>query len=76
MISVMRALQEISGEIIVVDNASVSHEQLVMQKEFPLVSWIINDENKGFAKANNQALGTAKGRFFLFLNPDTIVPPH
>ncbi|MCA6439033.1 MAG: glycosyltransferase family 2 protein [Sediminibacterium sp.] len=76
IISVMRALQEISGEIIVVDNASVSHEQLVMQKEFPLISWIINHENKGFAKANNQALGTAKGRFFLFLNPDTIVPQH
>ena len=74
--SVMLALQEMSWEIIVVDNASVPFVQSAIQKEFPLVSWIINDENKGFSKANNQALAVVKGRFFLFLNPDTIIPQH
>lgn len=74
--SVWQAIQEINAEIMVVDNNSVHQERLLLQNEFPIVSWIINHENKGFAKANNQALAVAKGRFFLFLNPDTIVPKH
>ncbi len=32
---------------------------------------IMNEENVGFAKANNQALREAKGELVLFLNPDT-----
>lgn len=74
--SVLLAIQEINAEIIVVDNNSLPQEQLSLQNDFPIISWIINHENKGFAKANNQALAVAKGRFFLFLNPDTIVPKH
>ncbi len=40
---------------------------------FPEVYLIVNQENRGFAAANNQALRLAKGRNFLFLNPDTII---
>ena len=32
---------------------------------------ILNNQNNGFGKANNQALKQAKGKFILFLNPDT-----
>lgn len=74
--SVWLAIQEIDAEIIVVDNNSARQEQLLLQTAFPTVCWITNAENNGFAKANNQALAVAKGRFFLFLNPDTVVPKH
>ena len=36
---------------------------------------IENDENVGFAKANNQALSMIKGDYVLFLNPDCIIKP-
>ncbi|HLO82727.1 MAG TPA: glycosyltransferase family 2 protein [Chitinophagaceae bacterium] len=36
-------------------------------------TFIWNEENLGFARANNQALALAKGDLILFLNPDTII---
>jgi N-acetylglucosaminyl-diphospho-decaprenol L-rhamnosyltransferase len=38
------------------------------------VIFLENGENEGYAKANNRALGRARGKYILFLNPDTIVP--
>jgi GT2 family glycosyltransferase len=56
----------------VVDNGS--NESLdKLRLDFPLVHWILNPQNLGFAKAVNQALRVASGRFFLLLNPDTRV---
>lgn len=72
--SVQAALQGIEGEIIVVDNASQDGSRSYLEPAFPDVTFIWNDENRGFAKANNQALQRAKGAFILFLNPDTVVP--
>jgi GT2 family glycosyltransferase len=62
-------------EIIVVDNASSDASSQMVSTEFPEVELIVNKENVGFARANNQALRHAKGRYVLLLNPDTIVPP-
>lgn len=62
-----------SFEIIVVDNASSDHSLLPIKKKYPHVSLIINKNNVGFAKANNQAIKKAHGEFILFLNPDTII---
>jgi GT2 family glycosyltransferase len=42
---------------------------------FPDVHVISNSRNHGFAKANNQGLAVAQGRYYLLLNSDTIVPP-
>jgi len=62
-----------SFEIIVVDNASSDHSLLPIKKNYPGVNLIINKDNIGFARANNQAVKNAHGEFILFLNPDTII---
>jgi GT2 family glycosyltransferase len=61
-------------EVFVVDNNSSDDTVQYLQPYFPFVQFVSNDENKGFAKANNQALQKASGQYVLFLNPDTILP--
>lgn len=60
-------------EIFVVDNSSSDGSAEMVENRFPEVILIKNKENVGFAKANNQAIQLAKGRFILFLNPDTVI---
>ncbi len=74
LISVQKAITTIQAEIIVVDNSSSDNSIAYLQPEFPFVQFIGNKENLGFAKACNQGLQFAKGKYILFLNPDTIVP--
>ncbi|MFH1522879.1 MAG: glycosyltransferase family 2 protein [Patescibacteria group bacterium] len=62
-------------EIFVVDNNSSDGSVEMVKKEFPQVKLIVNKENLGFAKANNQAIKKAKGEFILLLNPDMQVFP-
>lgn len=60
-------------EVIVVDNASSDGSVDAVKAAFPEVTVIANDENRGFAAANNQGIEKSKGRYILSLNPDTIV---
>jgi O-antigen biosynthesis protein len=76
IISVQAALQQCSGEIIVVDNNSSDGSVALIKDKYPHVICIDNNYNAGFAKANNQALAIAKGKYILFLNPDTILPEN
>ena len=69
----MKAINKIETEIFVVDNNSVDESVKYLQPKFTDVKFIINKINSGFAKANNQALIKATGKYILFLNPDTIV---
>lgn len=62
-------------EIIVVDNASSDGSQEMVQKRFPHVILVENQENLGFARANNQALAQSQGRYILLLNSDTLLQP-
>ncbi|MBL7700938.1 MAG: glycosyltransferase [Ferruginibacter sp.] len=71
--SVQKACVNIDSEIIVTDNSSTDGSGEYLKKNFPSVNFIWNNENTGFAKANNLALEKAKGEFILFLNPDTIL---
>ena len=73
MCSVRKAIEKIETEIFVVDNNSTDGSYDYLQPKFSEVNFILNNENEGFAKANNKALSLAKGKFILFLNPDTIV---
>jgi glycosyltransferase involved in cell wall biosynthesis len=72
--SVSKALADIEAEIIVVDNHSGDGSVAALEPLFPAVQFIANEENTGFAVANNQALRRARGEYVLFLNPDTILP--
>lgn len=71
--SVYKAIKGIDAEIFVVDNHSVDGSIRMLQKQFPDVKLILNDQNLGFAKANNQAIRQAEGEYILLLNPDTLV---
>ena len=71
--SVYTNLGDLRTEVIVVDNASSDGSQLMVEKEFPAVRLIANDQNLGFAAANNQAFSLATGNYVLLLNSDTIV---
>ncbi|MBX7109354.1 MAG: glycosyltransferase [Chitinophagales bacterium] len=73
LLSVKKAVRHLSAEIIVVDNNSVDGTGDMMREKFPDVIYLENKENIGFAKANNQGIGIAKGKYVLLLNPDTIV---
>lgn len=65
-------------EIIVVDNASTDGTPEMVQTEFPDVELIENDQNLGFARANNIALRkileSKISNYVLLLNSDTIIP--
>jgi len=61
-------------EIVVVDNGS-EDESVEVIDSFPNVTPLRLPRNFGFVKALNIGMRTAKGEFFLFLNPKTEVLP-
>jgi GT2 family glycosyltransferase len=71
--SVEKAIAGIDAEVIVIDNASLDGSLEYLRPLFPWVNFIQNGVNTGFAKANNQGLLLASGKYILFLNPDTII---
>ena len=71
--SVYEQAGDVDYEVIVVDNASTDGSVEMVKSSFPQVALIENDENRGFAAANNQGIGISKGRYVLLLNSDTIV---
>ncbi len=71
--SVLRATKDMEAEVWVVDNASTDGSLPYLQSLFPRVHVIANEENVGFARANNQAIRLSQGHYVLLLNPDTIV---
>jgi len=73
LLSVRKAVKGIEAEVIVVDNNSVDSSVGMLREKFPEVKLIANHDNKGFAKANNQAIQESTGAYVLLLNPDTIV---
>ena len=71
--SVKKALENVSGEVFVVDNNSIDGSVEMVRLKFPEINLIANKDNRGFSKANNQAIEISQGEYILLLNPDTVV---
>ena len=70
----VQAQKGVELETFVVDNASTDGSAEMVAREFPDVKLTANTDNRGFARANNQALARASGDVLLLLNPDTELP--
>ncbi|MCL9806285.1 glycosyltransferase family 2 protein [Flavobacterium amniphilum] len=73
VLSVLKALKGVDGELIVVDNDSQDDSCEMMKQVFPEVQLIENKANVGFPKGNNIGVALAKGEYLCILNPDTVV---
>ncbi|MFP3833381.1 glycosyltransferase family 2 protein [Chryseobacterium sp. SIMBA_028] len=71
LLSIQKYVEKVEYEVIVIDNASTDSSWGDLIPEFPDVQFISSKNNGGFSKANNQAIGEAKGEYLLLLNPDT-----
>ena len=71
--SVRAAITGLDAEVWVVDNHSTDGSIEYLRPRFPKVNFIENQDNPGFAKANNQAIRMSSGEYVLLLNPDTVV---
>ena len=63
--------QQEVARVIVVDNASGDGTVEMVRAEFPQVHLVANEENRGYAAANNQAIRAGDAPFVFLLNPDT-----
>lgn len=71
--SVIAALKNIEGEVIVIDNNSNDGSREFFHNRFPEVKFVWNKLNVGFGAANNQALKLTTADYVVFLNPDTLI---
>lgn len=71
LFSIQKYVSDVDYEVLVIDNASPDSSWKNLISEFPQVQFIENQQNVGFAKANNIAVEKAKGEYILLLNPDT-----
>ncbi|MDO8356338.1 MAG: glycosyltransferase family 2 protein [Nitrospirota bacterium] len=63
-------------DVIVVDNDSRDGTVSAVRDSYPAITIIANPDNRGFAKAVNQAGAVSRGRHMLLLNSDTLVRDH
>src|SRR5579884_3307735 len=62
-------------EIIVIDNASTDGTIDILEQFEDRCTIVYNDENIGFAAAQNQAIAMSSGEWVLTLNPDVLLLP-
>jgi GT2 family glycosyltransferase/acetyltransferase-like isoleucine patch superfamily enzyme len=71
------AQEDVGLEVVVVDNASTdgTREVLARYSSHPKVRILLQEQNLGYAAANNLAASHAAGRYLLLLNPDCEMAP-
>jgi len=69
--SIYQKIKGLRLEIIVVDNNSTDGTVQIIEEDFPNIYLIKNNVNKGVAKARNQAIKIARGKYILILDADT-----
>jgi GT2 family glycosyltransferase len=67
--------QQYPLEVIVIDNASSDNTRDLLSKFHERAKLIFNEQNVGFAAAQNQGFSEANGDWLLSLNPDVILNP-
>ncbi len=73
LVSIRTIPDEVTREVIVVDNASGDGTAEMVRADHPEVTLIANADNRGYAAGNNQAIEVARGEMILLLNPDIVV---
>lgn len=76
LISIYNTVKSFQFEVIVVDNNSVDNSVEMLKTEFPDVIVFPQNQNLGFARANNLGVKAAKAPYILLLNSDTILNEH
>jgi len=77
--SIEKEAKDLSFEVLLTDNGSndgsvEAFKQIEKEKYWKdRFTLILNDENTGYAKANNQGIRKAKGKYIFLLNNDTVV---
>jgi GT2 family glycosyltransferase len=71
--SIYGTTKNLDYEIYVVDNGSSDGSPEVVMKQFPQVCLIRNNNNLGFARANNIAISKSSGRYICLINSDILV---
>lgn len=75
LVSLKETAFSMISKVIIVDNASSSFNPQQIVRIFPNVKFVFNQENVGFARANNQALNELATDYVLLANPDTQFSP-
>ncbi len=80
--SIEKQGKDLFFEVLLTDNGSSDGSTEAFKKIKGEKFWrdrltlILNDSNAGYAKANNQGINRAKGKYILLLNSDTVVHEH
>jgi GT2 family glycosyltransferase len=79
LLTCLRTLAEntagLAAETVVIDNSPGDGAAEEVARAFPVVRWITNRENVGFATAVNQGIAATTGRWVLLINPDCELRP-
>jgi GT2 family glycosyltransferase len=70
--SIFETVNNLSYELIVVDNNSIDRSVELVSTEYSNVVFIPLKTNKGFGHANNIGMKTARGKVILLVNPDIV----
>jgi N-acetylglucosaminyl-diphospho-decaprenol L-rhamnosyltransferase len=74
--SLRRHAGEAGGmQVVVVDNGSDDGTAEMVTREWPDVRLIVNAENAGYTRANNQAIRLSVGEYLLLINADALLTP-